>query len=43
MYSDICIILSFEKKIQIMNLMKIQIEKSKLTYYAIKRKINDCN
>jgi hypothetical protein len=36
MYSEICTILSFEKNP--INVMKIQIEKSKLTYYSIKRK-----
>jgi hypothetical protein len=37
-YNEICIIISFEKKIQVVNPMNIQILKLNLTYYS-KRKI----
>jgi hypothetical protein len=37
MYSEICAILSYDKKFQIISLMKIQYEKSNLTYYSKKK------
>jgi hypothetical protein len=39
MYSEICIILSYDKNFQIISVMKIQCKNSNLTYYS-KNKIS---